>query len=72
MSQLRTPPAMHVLGSGSVLTHSQLHLSAVQTVTLHPGAVTLMIIRFGKAGYALSVQEHKVTLYGAKNKHLCS
>lgn len=73
MSQLRTPTAMHVLRSVlcavRLCAHTLIATPKCSTKqwALHPGAVGLMITKFGKAGYAHSVQEHKVTLYGAKS-----
>lgn len=69
--------AMHVLRSVlcAVMLHAHTLIATPKCSTkqwaLHPGAMGLMIINFGKAGYALGVQECKDrSLCGAKKQAL--
>lgn len=61
---------MHEL-SPMLCAHTLITQVQYKTVSPAPGAVGLMIMKAGKAGYALSAQG-QVTLHGAKNKHLWS
>lgn len=73
MSQLRSPQSVHVLRS-MLCAHTLVHPSAVQTVSPAPWSSGVIIIKFGKVGHALSVQEHKdrSLCTGQKNKPLWS